>query len=151
MEKIGVEVDVSKVYETGQLNQLIRARDYEALFFGQSINHESSLYSSWHSSQRTDPGLNIAMYSNAKVDSILESIQKTLTIEDRIEKYENLAKEFNNNIPAFLIYSPKYLYTTSSKLNNMTLENITVPSDRFSSVYTWASDTDKVWKIFAKQ
>ncbi len=150
LAKIGAEVDIMKVYETGQLNQIIRARDYEALFFGQVINHESDLYSFWHSSQRADPGLNIAMYNNNKVDTILESVQKILNEEDRIVKYSDLEKEFKANIPALLIYSPKYLYVTSSKLNNMSFENITIPSDRFTSIYTWSADTDQVWKIFAK-
>jgi peptide/nickel transport system substrate-binding protein len=150
LEKLGAKVDISKVYEAGQLNQLIRARNYEALFFGQIINHESDLYSFWHSSQRTDPGLNIAMYNNKKVDNLLESIQKTLSATDRISKYKDLMDEFNNNIPAILIYSPKYLYATSPHLNNVTLDYITIPSDRFSSVYKWSIDTDKVWKIFTK-
>ncbi len=151
LAKLGVDVDISKVYETGQLNQLIRARDYEALFFGQIINHESDLYSFWHSSQRTDPGLNIAMYNNKKVDNFLESIQKTLDSNNRISKYKELMDEFNNNIPAILIYSPKYLYATSPHLNNVSLDYVTIPSDRFSLVYTWSIDTDKVWKIFIKQ
>ncbi len=148
LAKIGAEVNISKVYETGQLNQLIRTREYEALFFGQVINHESDLYSYWHSSQRTDPGLNIGLYSDKKVDSLLESIQKMLKLEDRISKYEELEKEFNLNIPALLIYSPLYLYVTSPRLNNFSIENITVPSDRFGTVYKWSADTDKVWKIF---
>ena len=150
LAKIGVEVDIEKVYETGQLNQLIRARDYEALLFGQLINYESDLYSYWHSSQKTDPGKNIAMYSNKKVDTLLESIQKTLTSEDRISKYESLINEFDSSTPAIFIYSPKYLYATSPKLNNTYLSNITIPSDRFLSVYKWSTDTDKVWKIFTK-
>lgn len=149
LETIGVEVDTKKVYETGQLNQIIRAREYEALFFGQIINHESDLYSFWHSSQRTDPGLNIAMYNNKKVDAILESIQKTLSVEDRKQKYQDLSKEFDTNIPALLIYSPFYLYATSPNFN-VPLSTITVPSDRFTSVYKWSTDTDKIWKIFAK-
>jgi len=150
LAKIGVEVDTSKVYETGQLNQLIRAREYEALFFGQVVNHESDLYSYWHSSQRTDPGLNIAMYNNSKVDNTLGIIQKTLKAEDRTKKYEDLAEEFDADIPALLIYSPEYLYITSPNLNNFSIENITIPSDRFATVYTWSADTDKVWKIFTK-
>lgn len=150
LQKIGVEVDTSKVYETGQLNQLIRARDYDALFFGQIINHESDLYSFWHSSQRIDPGLNIAMYNDKKADTILESIQKTLDSTDRTSKYEDLEKEFSTNIPAIMIYSPEYLYITSPSLNNLTLSNITIPSDRFSSVYSWSTDTEKIWKIFTK-
>jgi peptide/nickel transport system substrate-binding protein len=150
LQKIGIEVDIQKVYETGQLNQIIRARDYEALLFGQLINYESDLYSYWHSSQKTDPGKNIAMYSNKKVDSILELIQKTLNMDDRMNKYEELLKEFNINTPAILIYSPKYLYVTGNRLNNTSFSNITVPADRFSFIYKWSTDTDKVWKIFTK-
>ncbi|HLP86493.1 MAG TPA: ABC transporter substrate-binding protein [Candidatus Paceibacterota bacterium] len=150
LKKIGIEVDIQKVYETGQLNQVIRARDYDALLFGQLINYESDLYSYWHSSQRVDPGRNIAMYNNKKVDILLESIQKILNSEERNEKYEDIIKEFDANIPAILIYSPKYLYLTSPRLNNMSLLNMTVPADRFLSVYNWSTDTDKVWKFFTK-
>lgn len=150
LQKIGVEVDTQKVYETGQLNQIIRDRDYEALFFGQIINYEYDLYSFWHSSQKADPGKNIAMYSNKRVDNILELVQKLFNSDDRINKYEELLNEFNNNIPAIMIYSPKYLYATSPRLNNMSISNITVVGDRFSSVYKWSTDTDKVWKFFTK-
>ena len=150
LKKIGVDVDIQKVYETGQLNQLIRARSYEALLFGQLINYESDLYSYWHSSQKTDPGKNIAMYSNKKVDGLLEVIQKTPDMSDRLNKYNDLLKEFNADIPAILIYSPKYLYITRKHLNNISLLNMTVPADRFSSIYEWSTDTDKVWKIFTK-
>lgn len=150
LAQIGVQVDVKKVYETGPLNQLIRSRDYEALFFGQVVNHESDLFSFWHSSQQTDPGLNIAMYNNKKVDTILENIQKTLSYDTRLNLYKNLSDEFNNSIPALLIYSPKYIYATSSKLNNVQLNTITVPSDRFALVYTWYANEDHVWKIFTK-
>jgi len=151
LEKIGIEVNIDKIYETGQLNQLIRDRNYEALFFGQIINHEYDLYSFWHKSQQADPGLNIAMYNNSKVDLILESIQKTFNIEERMKKYKDLVKEFEKNIPAFLIYSPKYLYVTSPKLNNIYLPNMTLPADRFISVYKWSVDKEKVWKIFSEK
>ena len=90
------------------------------------------------------------MYNNKKVDTILESIQKTLDSSDRATKYESLMNEFENNIPAILIYSPEYVYITSPNLNNLSLDYMTAPSDRFSLVYTWSVDTDKVWKIFTK-
>lgn len=148
LSKVGAEVEI-KVYEPGPLNQIIRTRDYEALFFGQIINHESDLYSFWHSSQKTDPGLNIAMYSNKNVDAILESAQKTQDPNSRINKYMDFIKEFNSDIPALLIYSPKYLYATNPKLNNMKTNILTNPSDRLLSIYDWYSETDKVWKIFS--
>jgi len=150
LSKIGVKVDIQKVYEMGPLNQVIRNREYEALFFGQIINHESDLYSFWHSSQRKDPGLNISMYSSPKVDKILEDAQKTINTEDRINKYKNLEENFNKDLPALLIYSPKYLYATTPDLNNINLESLINPSDRFASVYDWYANKDHVWKIFTK-
>ncbi len=149
LEKIGIKVDI-KIYESGQLSKLIEDRDYEVLLFGQIINNESNLYSFWHSSQKTAPGLNIAMYNNKKVDAILESIQDTPSLEKRIPKYEDLFKEFNTNIGAVFIYSPKYLYITSKKLNNVSLGTIRTQSDRFLSVYEWYADKDNVWKVFTK-
>lgn len=74
----GISTEV-KVFEIGTLNQsIIRPRKYDALFFGQIVNHETDLYAFWHSSQRNDPGLNIAMYTSAKVDSLLENAGSTL-------------------------------------------------------------------------
>ncbi len=149
LEKLGAQIEI-KVYEPGPLNQLIRARDYEALFFGQIINHESDLFSFWHSSQKTDPGLNIAMYGNKNVDDILLFAQKTLDPISRMNKYGDLITEFNKDIPALLVYSPKYLYATGDKLENLKLNILTNPSDRFLSIYDWYAETDHVWKIFTK-
>ena len=149
LEKLGASIEI-KIYETGPLNNIIRSREYEALFFGQIVNHESDLFSFWHSSQKNDPGLNIAMYNNKNVDAILESAQKILKPEDRLSKYNDFLKEFDNDVPALLIYSPKYLNATSLKLNNINLGTLTIPSDRFLSIYKWYADTDKIWKIFAK-
>ena len=151
LEMIGVRVDTARVYEMGPLNQIIRNREYEALFFGQIINHESDLYSFWHSSQRKDPGLNISMYNNAKADKILDDVQKIVNYEDRVNKYKSFIEEFNNDLPALLIYSPKYLYITSNKLNNINLNTLINPTDRFASIYKWYANKDHVWKIFTKK
>ncbi len=147
---IGIQVNI-RIYETGQLNQIIRSRDYESLFFGQIINHESDLYSFWHSSQRADPGLNIAMYNNKNIDTILESINKTTNKIDRDVKYKEFIKEFNKNLPALLIYSPIYIYATSQGLNNMYLDSFNTSSDRFNSIYKWYANQEKVWKIFKRK
>lgn len=147
LEKIGAQVDI-KIYETGQLNQMIRTRDYEFLLFGQDIKHESDLFSFWHSSQKSDPGYNIAMYSNAKVDSILEATQKITEYEKRLVKYKDFVDEFNKDLPAILIYSPKYIYATSKELSNVSLDTIIIPSDRFAPLYKWYANIDHVWKIF---
>jgi hypothetical protein len=59
-------------------------------------------------------------------------------------------EEFNKDLPALLIYSPKYLYATSNELNNINLDTLINPADRFTSIYTWYANKDHVWKIFTK-
>ena len=90
------------------------------------------------------------MYNNSKVDKLLEDAQKTINADERITKYESFEEIFNKDIPALLIYSPKYLYITNNQLNNISLNTLINPSDRFASIYTWYANKDHVWKIFTK-
>ena len=74
--KIGVKVNL-QFFETSNLNQdIIRPRKYDALLFGEIVGRDMDLFAFWHSSQRNDPGLNIASYTNIKTDKILEGIRK---------------------------------------------------------------------------
>ena len=147
LEKIGARVEI-KNYEIGTLNQLIRDRKFEGLFFGQMMSQESYLYDFWHSSQRNNPGLNIALYSNPIVDKLLENLQKNSDSKDRLDEYSRFIKEFRKDLPALFIYSPEYLYATRETLGNLSFKAITAPSDRFNSIHTWYAKTDRVWKIF---
>ena len=150
LSSLGIKVDV-KTFETGNLNQsVIRPRDYDALLFGQIINHESDLFAFWHSSQRKDPGLNIAMYTNAKVDKLLEDAS-TLTDETaRIKKYVEFENEIKKDMPAIFLYSPNFIYVVSKDLKGISIDHITSASDRFSNLYSWYLKTDNIWKIFTK-
>ena len=150
-EKIGASVDV-KVFETGDLNQnIIRPRKYDALFFGEIIGRDLDLYPFWHSSQRNDPGLNIAMYTNSKVDKILEDTRTILDKNKRFEKYKELEKIMEEDTPVAFTYSPEFIYIVPSKIKNINLGQVTVPSERFLNISKWNIGTDKVWKVFADQ
>lgn len=150
LEKIGIKVDV-KTFEVGNLNQsVIRPRKYDALLFGQIINHESDLFAFWHSSQRKDPGLNVAMYTNAKVDKILEDAFVTIDEQARIKKYAQFEDEIKKDMPAVFLYSPNFIYVVSNKIKGLSINHIISPEDRFSNVYSWYTETEDVWKIFAK-
>ncbi len=147
---IGIKVDI-KTFEIGNLNQyVIRPRKYDALLFGQIITHESDLFAFWHSSQRKDPGLNVAMYTNTKVDKILEDAFTTTDEKSRIKKYAQFEDEIKKDMPAVFLYSPKFIYVVSKNIKGLSLDHITSPSDRFLNSYLWYIDTDSVWKIFSK-
>lgn len=147
-EKIGAKVEV-KIFEPGDLSQnIIRPRKYDALLFGEIVSEDSDPYAFWHSSQRNDPGLNIAMYANSKVDKILEDARTTLDSVERGKKYSQFENEVKGDIPAIFIYSPDFIYVMSPKLNGMEVGYLTVPSERFLSIYKWYAETDFIWKFF---
>jgi len=151
LAEIGIKVDI-KTFEIGNLNQsVIRPRKYDALLFGQIINHESDLFAFWHSSQRKDPGLNVAMYTNAKVDKILEEAGVTINEKERIKKYAQFETEIKKDMPAIFLYSPNFIYVVSPNLKGLSIDHIISLSDRFLNVYSWYIETENVWKIFAKQ
>ena len=150
-EKLGARIEI-KIFEPGDLNQnVIRPRKYDALLFGEIVGENSDPYAFWHSSQRNDPGLNIALYANSKVDKILEDTRGILDAAERSRKYEQFEKYVNEDIPAVFIYSPDFIYLVSPDLKGMEIGQLTVPAERFINVNTWYEDTDRIWKIFTKK
>jgi len=149
-EKIGAQVEL-KVFEIGDLNQnVIRSRKYDALLFGEIVGFNADPFSFWHSSQRNDPGSNIALYTNAKVDKILDDLRGVLDENDRAAKYQAFINEIENDTPAVFVFSPEFTYFVNQKLGGLVLGNITEPSDRFLGIRDWHLVTDNVWKPFAK-
>lgn len=150
LQQIGMHVDI-KTFEIGNLNQsVIRPRKYDALLFGEIINKESDLFAFWHSSQRHDPGLNVAMYTNSKVDKILEDALVTLDEKSRVKKYAQFEDFIKNDMPSVFIYSPSFNYIVSKDIHGLSIDHITAPSDRFLNIYTWSVEKEKIWKIFSK-
>src|SRR6185295_9848602 len=83
---IGADVKVEFFSQNDLTIDVIRPRSYDALLFGLVIGTESDLYPFWHSSQRNDPGLNIALYANANVDKILEATRSETDPTTRRDK-----------------------------------------------------------------
>jgi peptide/nickel transport system substrate-binding protein len=147
---LGAHVDV-QVYETGDLNQnIIRPRKYDALFFGEIVGRDLDFYPFWHSSQRNDPGLNIALYVNNKVDKLLEDARATSDMSVRDQKYQEFARTIQADMPVVFVYSPAYLYVIPNKVHETELGTLTVPAERFLNINDWYIETNKIWKIFNK-
>lgn len=146
-ESVGAKVDL-KIFEIGDLNQnVIRPRKYESLLFGEIVGRELDLFAFWHSSQRNDPGLNIALYANITVDGLLESARTVSEESERVEKFRKFNEEISNDIPAVFIYAPDFIYVVPKKINNIQLGLITTPSERFLNIHEWYIETDDVWSF----
>lgn len=150
-ESIGARVDI-KIFEIGDLNQnIIRPRKYDALLFGEVVGRDPDPFVFWHSSQRNDPGLNIALYANITVDKLLEKARTVSDEEKRREIYQQFQDEIEKDRPAVFLYSPYFIYLIPGSLKGVSeLESITTSSERFSQIHKWYEETDKIWKIFVK-
>ncbi len=149
-KKIGADVDV-KIFEISDLNQnIIRPRKYDALLFGEVIGSDKDFYPFWHSSQRIDPGLNIALYTNIKTDKLLEEIRVALDKKVREEKLDEFEKIVKEDSPVAFIYAPEFIYIVPKTVKNVRLGEISNSGERFLNVHEWYIDTNKVWKIFTQ-
>lgn len=149
-EALGVPVDV-ELYEPGDLTQnVIRPRDYGALLFGMVVGRDRDLYAFWDSKEVQDPGLNIAMYSNSKVDALLEKTRAESdpsAVTDDLNQIESLVSA---DYPAAFTHAPDFLYSIPASLRGIELPQITAPSDRFATVADWYLRTEAVWPVFAR-
>ena len=145
---VGAQVNV-KIYEQGDLSQnVIRARKYDALLFGEVIGRELDLFAFWHSSQRNDPGLNIAGYTNATADKALEALRQTADTTKRTALINTFFAELQKDVPAVFLYAPNFVYSIPNDIAGVDLGFIETPSDRFLSLPLWHKETDRVWPLF---
>lgn len=150
-EKLGIPVDI-ELYELGDLSQnVIRPRKYEALLYGMVIGRDQDLYAFWDSQERNDPGLNIALYANKKVDALLEDARSSTDQSARTSDLQKIEDTVAADYPAAFLYAPDFTYAVPGNLRGVRLPQIIIPADRFATVASWYRSTDAVWPFFAHQ
>ena len=145
-EKIGAKINLEILDSVTVQQNHIKTREYEALLFGEVLNADPDPFAFWHSSQRKDPGLNLAIYANDKVDKILEEARQAVDKEARKEKYFEFQKLLIEDAPAVFLYSPTYIYPVNEKVKGIFIEKFSQPSYRFSQIENWFIKTNRIWK-----
>ncbi len=149
--QIGVTTNIETFPQDELEQSVIGPRRYDAFLYGEEvIGNDPDPFAFWHSSQRTHPGLNIALYANASVDGLLEKVRTEQNIEKRRRLYEQTYNEISKDIPAFFLYTPSYIYITPVELDGMNIHHINTGSDRFSDIHQWYLQTDYIWKFLAQ-
>src|SRR3989344_2432385 len=143
--KIGVELTVEAL-PTQELTQARKDRSYQMLLFGEILNTDPDPFSLWHSSQKRDPGLNLALYDNKTVDDLLEKARQTLNPLERAKQYQDFQKLVVEDVPAIFLYNPLYIYAQTKNIKGFGNKIISMPSDRFSNVEKWYIDSKRGWK-----
>jgi peptide/nickel transport system substrate-binding protein len=150
-EAIGVKTSLEFHDQNSLSADVIRPRKYDALFFGLVVGRENDLFAFWDSSERNDPGLNIALYANKTVDALLEKARTQSDETERADTLEKASSIIASEYGAIFTHTPYFLYAVPTDLKGVILPEITTPSDRFATVSTWYRRTQYVWPAFAKK
>lgn len=145
-QKIGVKVNVQILTISDLQQNYVRPREYDALLFGQATSFDPDMYSFWHSSKKSDPGLNLSKFDNEQADKILGEIREEFDRNKRIEKYREFNKILLAEVPAVFLYSRNYLYPMGNQVEGVDIENISSSQYRFSNINKWYVKTKRIFK-----
>ena len=145
-KELGIELEI-KTFNIFELkSEIIRPRNYEMLLFGQSLRAIPDPFPFWHSTQKRDPGLNLALYENRRADELLEKIRQTLDKQEQKEALEEFQKILIKDNPAIFLFNPNFIYFINQKIKGISAGIITEPSKRFSNIENWYIKTRRIWK-----
>jgi len=144
--KIGAKVNVKILNIGGIQQENIRPREYQALLFGEVLGLDPDPYSFWHSSQKKDPGLNLALYDNKKVDELLKDARQNLNQDARLKDYKEFQQLVVDDAPVVFLYSSYHPYYAAKRIKGIEVKNVVLPSERFSDVEKWYIKTQRVKK-----
>ncbi len=145
-EKLGARVTVTALSAADLQQNAIRPRDYQALLFGEAAMLESDPYSFWHSSQKRDPGLNLALFDDKGADELLLTLREEMSGDKRREEYRTFQEILLRENPAVFLYSPTYLYVVNSAVKGIDIERVNAPAYRLSNIKDWFINTKRIKK-----
>lgn len=143
---IGIKIQIESTEPSLLYEEVIKPRAYQILLTATQYGLDTDPYPFWHSSQIKDPGLNLSLYSNRKVDELLEKARSTSNTEERIAAYKEFQVLIAEDLPAIFLYQPTYTYAVSNKIKNLNLSAIKSPTDRFQNISDWYIKTKQVFK-----
>lgn len=150
-ENNGIITNIN-LYSINDLNDIIKNRNFEILLYGSIIEKDIGLYSFWHSSQRTAPGMNITNYVSKKLDENLILLKDEVNKEKRKQLLINIEEELLKEMPAIPLYSSNFNYIIKTKnilneIENKIPEKLDNKSERFININEWYKKEESVWSF----
>ena len=144
-QNLGVKLEIETFDRSTLEREIIKPRNYELLLFGKVLGLFPDPFPFWHSSQKRDPGLNLALFENKESDKLLEEVRQSQDLnlqKEKLEKFQNLLIA---EAPAVFLYNPNYLYFVSKEIKGIKEAIITEPSKRFINIQNWYIETKRAW------
>lgn len=144
-ERIGGIVELRSL-SVGAYRKAIIERDYEAILAGEELPLDPDLYAFWHSSQKFDPGGNLALFESPSVDAILEKGRENFDEAERAQLYRDAQKLLLEEAPAIFLWSGRYSLAADTDVRGIGFSLLANPSWRFGNVHEWYVRTKRVWR-----
>lgn len=138
--EVGVDLTVTAL-SPEQLQQRIRAKTYDLLLYGQSLDYNLDTYPFWHSSQEGKNGLNLSNLTSGTADRLLAQIRnpfattadETQAMLKQQEARNRLEALFDDQVPAIFLYQPLYYYHyRDGSVKGLEMKNMRAFSDRLA-------------------
>lgn len=146
LAKININIDILAIAPERFAGEVIEPRNYELLLGSVLFQTDSDPYLFWHSSQIDKNGLNLASYQNKEVDALLEKARETVSIDERAKLYRSMQEQLLKDVPAVFLYQSTYPYATPKSIQNVVINQINTPQDRFANIRDWYIKTKKALK-----
>ncbi len=137
LEKIGVNLEVFLVKQELIQSDIIRPRNFDIILMGQNIGSSADLYSFWHSSQITDPGLNISSFDDRMADKLLEQARKSSNDAYISEKYSQFQEIISTEVPAIYLYNPLYAVGITDDIKGFYSGKFSESVDHLNNISQW--------------
>ena len=135
--EVGIAVTLAPEESTNLIRDFLIPRQYQAALFGWDPGLDPDPYPSWHSSQASDSGRNLAAYADEKADKLLEEARVTSNLDQRQQLYYAFQAVFRDDVPSVLLYHPRNSYFVTDEVKGIELGTLFSPSSRFRNVNEW--------------
>lgn len=138
LDEVGIRATVASTTFAVLRRDFLQQRRYELALAGWDQGADPDPYFAWHSSQMGTAGLNIANFSDAVVDRLLETARTTNDLAIRRDMYRQLQEVWQTTVPSLVIAYPRYTYLLRNGIEAKVPELLPTPAQRFLRIAEWS-------------
>lgn len=135
-QNLNIDYDIELFEPDKFINEVIRTKDFEVIFFGIETSRDPDRYLNWHSSGKA-PGYNFTNFTNAIADKSLEDGRNEVDALKRKAHYDKFQEVFDQNLPAIFLYHPFMNYYVSKRVTGLSEKTTFDLTDRFNDYPNW--------------
>jgi peptide/nickel transport system substrate-binding protein len=136
LAEVGVAVDIQPM-SGGEVGQALAARQFASAIYGwRTENGDPDCFQMWHSSQ-ADSGMNFSGFAHSEVDELLVAARHAVNLETRNQHYAEFQAIFAEQVPAVVLFYPRYHFAVSARVHGAEPEPLVNPGNRVRQIPKW--------------